>query len=309
MQYRSWLIVPGDSEAKLSKSLGTGADVIVVDLEASVAFPGKAVARQLARKWLMIHRQQIVEQSPMARWVRINSLTSRCWRDDLMAVMPGAPEGIILANAVNAESVRQLAAELYELEEANRLPAGSTRIIPQLGETPLSAMSIGDFINASLPRLAGLAWNAESLATSLSARRSREPKGGWCDAFRYVRAQILLAAYANGIMAIDTAHTNFADDKGLKLAARDTRADGFTGMYAVHPAQIETINAAFAPNEDELDEARRVVAAFEGNLDGGVVEIDRRSIDQRQLKIARRMLGLTSERSEEAARSPILRPA
>jgi citrate lyase subunit beta/citryl-CoA lyase len=312
MPNRSWLIVPGDSEQKLDKALASGADVIVVDLEASVAFPGKDRARRLAAEWLGIHARKVAETRPMARWVRINSLTSRCWRDDLSAAMSGAPDGIILADAANAESVRQLAAELYELEEINRIPAGSTRIIPQLGETPQAAMMIGEFVSSALPRLTGLSWNAQSLAMAISARRTHEPRQGWCDAFRFVRAQVLLAAHAQGIVAIETPHANFADEKGTSLAARDARADGFTGMFAIHPGQIESINAAFAPNAEELDEARRIVAAFEDNIDGGVVEIDRRSIDQRQFKVAKRMLEHSDQRSDamtETPHAPILRPA
>ena len=92
MPYRSWLLVPGDSERKLSKSIATGADVVVVDLADSVSYGAKPRARELAAGWLEAHRQQVLERRT-ARWVRINALNSRLWREDLLAILPAAPEG------------------------------------------------------------------------------------------------------------------------------------------------------------------------------------------------------------------------
>ncbi len=116
MAVRSWLFVPGDSEKKLSKAAATGADVIILDLEDSVAHSNKAQARELTVAWLGAHRAQVTGGKRQGRWVRINALDSRMWRDDLLAVLPGAPDGIMLPKAMGPESVIQLAAELYELE-------------------------------------------------------------------------------------------------------------------------------------------------------------------------------------------------
>ena len=114
MAVRSWLFVPGDSEKKLGKIATTGADVVIVDLEDSVSFENKVRARDMAREWLQAHRQQVTERK-MGRWVRINALDSRMWREDLLAVLPGAPDGIMLPKSAGPESVQQLGAELYEL--------------------------------------------------------------------------------------------------------------------------------------------------------------------------------------------------
>jgi citrate lyase subunit beta/citryl-CoA lyase len=309
MPYRSWLFVPANSETKLAKANATGADVVVVDLDASVPFDAKAQARQMGAEWLRLHRRQVVEQQGRAHWVRINSLDSRQWREDLVAVLPGAPEGIILPRSAGPEAVRQLAAELYELEGSNQVQPGSTKILAFAGETAQSAMSIGSYIDASLPRLAGLAWGAERLASVLGAARSRDAKGGWGDAFRFVRAQTLLTAHACGVMALETIIAPHTDTKALKAAAKEARADGFTGMFANHPAQIAEINAAFAPSEAELEEARRIVAAFEGGVDAGDLTFDRRQIDQPQLKLAKQLLGLAETQNQEARPAPILRPA
>jgi citrate lyase subunit beta / citryl-CoA lyase len=308
MHHRSWLFVPGDSEKKLGKAVSTGADVIVVDLEAGVAPASRPIARRMAAEWLAVHRQRITGGSGMGRWVRINPLDSRLWREDLVAVMAGAPDGIILPRATGPQAVQQLAAELYELEQANQIPTGTTRIIPQVADLPQAAIAIAAYVEASLPRLGGLIWDAESLRDALFARRVRDPRGGWCDAMRHVRAQVLLAAHARGIFALETPHRMLADEKGLKSATRDARADGFTGMAAIHPLQVPVINAAFAPTEEELDEARVLVAAFgSGDGDGG---IDRRGTGQPELRQARRILGLAEDTAQPAQpRAPILRSA
>ena len=295
MRYRSWLYVPGDSERKLGKALTTGADVVVVDLDAAAPGDGKQAARAIAAEWLAAHRHQVLEQAPMARWVRINSLDSRLWRDDLVAVLPCAPEGIILPRAMGPDALRQIAAELYELEQTNRLVAGSTRLMPVVGETARAALTIPSYADAAMPRLAGLAWAAEGLGAAISATRHYDQKASWSEPFRFVRAQTLLTAHACGVMALEAMHGDAADIKGLKLAARAARADGFTGMIANHPAQVAEINAAFTPSDSDLEQARQIVASFDASADEEVTLIDRRRIDLPQLKLAKQILGSGSE--------------
>lgn len=291
MAMRSWLFVPGDSEKKLGKAAATGADVIIVDLEDSVAPANKPRARELARDWLAAHRNQVAERK-FGRWVRINALDSRMWRDDLVAVLPGAPDGIMLPKSAGPESVQALGAELYELEQRSGLATGSVKILPLVSETAAAAISIPAYANAPLPRLAGLTWGGEDLSAAIGASRKYDKDGRWTDAFRFVRAQTLLTAHARGVIAIDTLHADFADTKGLKRIAEEARADGFTGMLAIHPAQVPVINEAFTPTEAELEEARAIVAAFAGSPDAGTLQIDRRMIDRPHLMLAQRMLGI-----------------
>ena len=292
MASRSWLFVPGDSEKKLGKAVGAGADAIIVDLEDSVASENKALARELGCAWLAAHRTQLTQDRRISRWVRINALDSRMWRDDLIAVMPGAPDGVMLPKSAGPESVQQLAAELYELEQKNGIPTGTTRVLPLVSETAAAALTIPSYVGASLPRLAGLTWGAEDLSAAIGATRKRDKDGRWTDAFRFARTQCLLTAHARAVMAIDTLHADFADMKGLKRAAEEARADGFAGMLAIHPAQVEVINQAFTPSEEELAEARAIVEAFAANPSAGALQIDRRMIDRPHLKLAQRVLGI-----------------
>jgi len=292
MPVRSWLFVPGDSEKKLGKAIATGADVLILDLEDSVAHENKAAARAMAGQWLAAHRQQLTDGRRRGRWVRINALDSRQWREDLAAVLPGAPDGIMLPKSAGPESVQQLSAEIYELEGRSGLAPNAVKIMPLVSETPAAALTIASYAGASMPRLAGLTWGAEDLSAAIGATRKRDAEGRWTDAFRLARTQTLLAAHASGVMAIDTLHADFADAKGLKRAAEEARADGFAGMLAIHPAQVEVINQAFTPSEAELAEARAIVDAFKSNPGAGTLQIDRRMIDMPHYKLALRVLGL-----------------
>jgi citrate lyase subunit beta/citryl-CoA lyase len=284
MAMRSWLFVPGDSDSKLAKAPDLGADVLISDLEDAVAPQAKIYARQTAASWLE-------ERAGSAqRWVRINGLDTPMWRDDLAAVMPAAPTGVMLPKAAGPDQVRTLAAELYELEGHHGIPSGSTRILPLVSETPAAALGIPDYAREQVPRLAGLTWGAEDLAAAIGASRKRDAEGRWTDAFRLVRSMVLLAAHARGLPAIDTLHADFRDLAGLERVAGESRADGFAGMLAIHPAQVEVINRAFTPTEAEVGEARAIVAAFAANPDAGVLQVEGRMVDQPHLEQARRLL-------------------
>lgn len=292
MTPRSWLFVPGNSETKLAAAAATGAHAIVVDLEDTVLAHEKPAARNLARQWLEAHRHNVLEGRHMARWVRINAIETGQWQDDLAAVMPGAPDGILLPRAENPEQVRQVAAELYELEQRNRIPNGTTRILPLVSQSPRAALTMGDYADVSMPRLAGLAWTPAPLGAALGATRERDGQGQWTDTFRFVRAQMLLVAHARGIWSIDTFHEDFRDEPATAAAAQAARADGFAGMLAIHPAQVPIINAAFAPTADELAHAQDVVGAFAGNPQAVAVPLGGRMVDRQHLALARQVLGL-----------------
>jgi len=287
MAMRSWLFVPGDSDTKLDKVASYGADVVVVDLEDAVALPAKPRARMLASSWLEAQRRQ---GAGGGRWVRINPLDTPLWREDLAAVMPARPDGILVPKAAGPDQLQVLAAELHGLEQRHDAPTGSTRILPMVGETPAAALGITSYLAATQARLAGLTWGAEDLSAAIGAGRKRDSGGEWSDAFRFVRAQVLLTAHARGVMPIDTLHVDFRDLAALERIAADSHADGFAGMLAIHPEQVPVINAAFTPGEAEIDHARAIVNAFSAHPGAGALELDGRMIDQPHLDQARRLL-------------------
>ena len=285
MAMRSWLFVPGDSQPKLDKAAGLGADVVIVDLEDAVAPPAKPQARLLTNSWLLRHAG-----STFGRWVRINPLDTPLWREDVTAVMPGRPDGIMVPKAAGPEQLQALSGELVVQEQRHGVVPGSTRILPLVSETPAAALGIAAYAGAALPRLAGLTWGAEDLSAAIGAARKRDGEGRWTDTFRFVRSQVLLAAHARGIMAIDTLHAEFRDLDGLGRVALESYADGFTGMLAIHPSQVPVINAAFTPSEVEIAEAQAIVNAFSANPGVGALSLDGRMLDQPHLEQARRLL-------------------
>ena len=288
MPMRSWLFVPGDSEKKLAKVASCGADVVIVDLEDAVAPQTKGVARGLAREWLGQHRG-----GGFRRWVRINALDAALWRDDLAAVIAAAPDGIMVPKAAGPVQLQTLAAVLHELEQSHGIAAGTTKLLPLVSETPAAALRIPAYLDTPLPRLAGLTWGAEDLSAAIGASRKRDAEGRWTDAFRMVRAQVLLAAHACGVAPVDTLHADFRDLAGLERVAKESHADGFAGMLAIHPAQVAVINAAFLPSDEEIAEARRIVAAFAAAPGTGALQLDGRMLDQPHLEQARRLLAGT----------------
>lgn len=283
---RSWLFVPGDSEKKLGKASATGADAIIVDLEDSVAPQNKPAAGALTAEWLLG-----ADRSGQQLWVRINPLDGPYWRDDLGAVLGAAPHGLIVPKAEGPVQLQQFAAELATAEERSGIAVGSTRIVPLVSETAAAAITVPSYHGTDLPRLSGMMWGAEDLSAAIGAARKYEADGHWTDTFRMVRATVLLTAHACGVPAIDTLHADFRDEAGLDRFARAARADGFSGMLAIHPGQVAVINAAFTPSEAELADARAIVAAFAAQPDAGTLSLDGKMLDKPHLELARRMLG------------------
>ena len=282
----SWLIVPATSEAKLARVPELGADAVVLDLARDAEDGEREAARGRARDFLKLQAG-----ARFARWARISPLDTPWWREDLVAVLPGGPDGIVLSRAADARQVQALAAEIYELEQRSGLEHGRVRIVPQVGATAAAALAVSEFAGEVHPRLAGLAWDAGELAAALGARRLRGDGGGWSDPLRRLRADLLLAARARGLMAIDTPHARVRDAAGMRAAAQAARGDGFTGMFALHPAQVPAIAEAFAPTEAELARARAIVALFESHPAAGALPHEGRMVGRSELDEARRVLG------------------
>jgi len=279
---RSFLFVPGDSERKLAKAGDAGADAIIVDLEDSVTAESRPRARELAREYIE-GRDDV--------WLRINPVDTSDALDDLQAVMPAAPSGIVLPKARSADDATRLATKLDELESRFGIAAGHARILPLCTERPRALFSLDSYVGAT-PRLAGLTWGAEDLSAALGARASRDESGNWLPPYELARSLCLFAAAAAEVPAIDTVYTDFRDAEGLASFAARAARDGFTGMLAIHPAQVATINDAFSPSGDEIERAERIVALFRDNPGAGALALDGEMIDKPHLVQARRVIAL-----------------
>jgi citrate lyase subunit beta/citryl-CoA lyase len=281
---RSFLFVPADSEHKMQKAFVSNADALILDLEDSVTASARPEARVLVRENL---------EGRDDTWVRINPLDSEDADLDLEAVMPGAPAGIVLPKPQSAGDAIDLAFRLDELEKANSLEPGSTRVLPLCTERPEALFSLGGYVGAT-ERLAGLSWGAEDLSAAVGATTIRDEKGAWLAPYELARSLCLFAAAAAEVAAIDTVYTDFRDIDGLARYAANARRDGFSGMLAIHPAQIDPINNAFRVQDEEVERAKRIVDLFDANPGAGTLGLDGEMIDRPHLIQARRILDLAA---------------
>ena len=226
---RSLLFVPGDSEKKLAKSISTSADALILDLEDSVSPDRTAIARSMVAEFLKAHsnrKQQL--------WVRINPLQTPLALHDLVAVMAGKPDGIMLPKPLNAKDAQQLDHCLSALEVREGLALGSTRIIPVATEVAGALFDLQSYAGAT-PRLQGLTWGAEDLATAVGATSNRDASGEFTFTYKLARSLCLLASAHAEVQAIDTLSVDFKDMKALAADVQNARREGFSGKLAIHP--------------------------------------------------------------------------
>jgi len=291
---RSLLFAPGDSDKKMTKASGIGADCVILDLEDSVAALRKPTAREMVRDFLRGERPPGV-----AFYVRVNPLDSGLILHDLAAVVPAAPDGIVLPKANGPADLITVAHFIDVLEAEHGLPAGVMRILPVATETAAAVFTLGDYRNG-VPRLSGLTWGAEDLGAAVGASANLDSHKQWTSPYEMVRALCLFGAHAAGVQAIDTVMADFRDTARLEVVCNDARRDGFTGKIAIHPAQVDIINTAFSPSAGELEHARAVLAAFAANPDAGTLQLDGKMIDRPHIVQAERII---AQAEELAARS------
>lgn len=285
MKMRSLLFVPADSEKKLDKARGSAADVLIVDLEDSVAEQRKAVGRELAAEFL----RQPASSPRGSVFVRVNPLSSPHCMADLAAVVGEGLDGVVLPKADGIEDVVRLGHCLDALEARAGLAQGAVRILVVATETAAAMLGIGGYRRAH-PRLAGLTWGAEDLSAALGAASNREADGELSHAYLMARSMCLVGAAAAGVAPIDTLYADFRDEEGLARDCAASRRRGFVGRIAIHPAQVDIINRCYSPSDEDLALAREVVEAFAAQPDAGTVGIGGRMYDRPHLVQAMRTL-------------------
>lgn len=285
---RSWLFAPGDSARKMEKALASSADRIILDLEDSVAPTAKPEARRMVASVL----DGAGEQSDRI-WVRINPLTGGLVDDDLAAIMPARPGGIMLPKSESGADVAALDALLAPLEQAYGIRPGATGVLPLVTETAAALFGTGTYRGA--PRLAAMSWGAEDLADAIGAMSNIGSDGRYRPTYELARSLCLLGAAAARVPAIETIMQDFRDLEGLRTRAEMVRRDGFRGMLAIHPDQVPVINAAFAPGAEEVAEARLIVQLFADNPGAGTIAGPKGMLDRPHLSRAQQVLAQLDE--------------
>ena len=277
MTPRSLLFVPGDRPDRFAKAAASGADCLILDLEDSVTPANKAAARAAVRDELGAPRASV------ARLVRINPLGSPHVAADLQALADYLIDGIVLPKSEGAASIAALDRLLGEHGLAG------VPVLPIATETPAAIFALGSYRDAS-SRLLGLTWGAEDLSAAIGARTARDEAGRLTAPYELARSLALFAAAAAEVAPIETVYPAIRDTDGLAAYAARAARDGFTGMMAIHPAQVAAINAAFTPSDAELARARAIVAAFAAAPGVGALQLDGAMIDAPHLKQAQRLL-------------------
>jgi citrate lyase subunit beta/citryl-CoA lyase len=275
---RSLLFVPGNQPKMLAKAESVAADVVVPDLEDSVPDAEKSNARATTASFLP-------QLAAGGRLVvpRVNSLGTPWFEDDLESVVGAASAatsispcyGISIGKIDSPGDIDEIAVLLTRLERRAGLAVGHVKLVPWI-ETAKAIVHCHSICAASA-RIVAAAFGAEDLTHDLRIERSEDETQ-----LLYARSALCVAARAAGVVALETPHFKLRDAEGLRASSLAARRMGFAGRFAIHPEQIETINACFAPSPAEIEHARRVVAAYEEaekrgrastSLDGEVIDV------------------------------------
>ena len=279
---RSLLFNPGDDERKIAKGFGSAADALILDLEDAVASARKPIAREICVNALR------GRSTSKKVFVRVNALDSGLTLGDLAAVMPGRPDGIVLPKCTGGGDLRLVGEHLASLEAREGIAIGATLLLPVATESGAAIFGLGTY--AGVERLCGLFWGGEDLAADVGSVSNRGEDRRYTTPYQIARSLTLFGAAAAGVQAIDAVFPHFKDLEGLKAEAAEALRDGFTAKVAIHPDQIDIINAAFTPSAADIEWAERVIGAFSGRPDLGAVSIDGLLVDRPNIKAAERLL-------------------
>ncbi len=290
---RSLMFVPGNSERMIQRALGLGEfgqsrlDAAILDLEDGVPADAKDEARRMVASALG-------SPSRPLRLVRIQRALSDAAEADLDAVVQPGLYGIVAPKVRRPEEVEWLAYELAERERRAAVAPGTVRLIASI-ESAAALIEAPRIAKAS-ERLIGLMFGSEDFALDLGLPTKRE---GEAADLLYARSATVVAAASAGKLAFDGIWPDIKDVVGLRADSLRARRLGFSGKTLIHPDHITVVNEVFDPTAEEVEEARRVVRAFdEARVGGhGAVALDGRMIDAPVVDRARRVLRAAGQNS------------
>jgi len=267
---RSMLFVPGDNAAMLSTSFVYRPDSVMFDLEDAVAAREKDSARLMVYQALQHPAYKDIETV-----VRINGVDSPFWQKDLEAAVRGGADIVRLPKTETAADIQSLEQHVAAIEKACGRPVGDTKLMAAIESASgvVNAVSI----STASPRMVAIAMAGFDYLVDMHTRRS----SGWEPELFFARAAVLHAARAAKIDAFDVVYGNVNDDEGFLREVNIAKQLGFNGKSLIHPKQIDLLHKAYAPTEEEVSHARRVLAAAEeARKKGlGVVALDGKMID------------------------------
>jgi citrate lyase subunit beta/citryl-CoA lyase len=273
------MFMPGNNPAMLQNAGIYGADTVIFDLEDAVAISEKDAARQL------VHNAIKRFTFPCEVAIRINHIQTPYGMDDLRVVLAAKPDLIRLPKAESAEDIIIVDEMITKAEEQYGFAPGSIQMMAAI-ETAKGLMKAYDIATAS-PRMVALAIGGEDFIADLKTTRSREGQELFV-----ARSQLLLAARAAGIAAIDSVFSNANDEEGFIAETNMIKKLGFDGKSVINPRQVRIVHEIFTPTEKEVLHAERVLAAYQEAIErkAGVVALDGKMIDTPIVNRAERVL-------------------
>jgi len=281
---RSRLYMPGNNPYLSQNAFLFGADCIILDLEDSVPPAEKFATRILVREIL-----KNVDFADTEKTVRINPISSPYGRADLEEIIPALPDGIFIPKAETADDVRVVDEIVQEIKAKHGIDK-EIYYMPII-ESARGVWNAYEIASAS-PRVVMVAFGAEDFTRDIGAQRTREGREQFV-----ARSMVVLGAKAAGVQASDTVWSDIDDVEGLRASAQEARELGFDGKGAIHPSQVKVINEVFSPTPEEIEYARKVVAAFEEAQKRGsaVVALGRKMIDPPVVARAQRILRMAEK--------------
>ena len=274
---RSWLFVPGHRQKMIDRSPGRGSDALIYDLEDAVP-PNEMEAARIKVGAAL----DAANEGPR-RFVRIHGAGHGAMEADLRAVVRPGLEGLVLPKVDRPEEVLTVDRALTEMESEAGMTPGSVLLAAMIESA--AGLIQAPAIAVSSPRLAALMFGAEDFAVDLGLFSFRQ--GGL---LAYARAAMVVAAASAKLEVVDKVYVDFRDPAGLARETQAAREIGFTGKLLIHPAQIETVHRVFRPTDEEVESARRVVAAFEASPQEGTMAVDGQMVDLPVVKRAQWIL-------------------
>jgi citrate lyase subunit beta/citryl-CoA lyase len=277
---RSLLYVPGNMPSMLQNIPLFQCDAVQIDLEDAVPLAEKDAARILVRRFLDYYKDRNKEVL-----IRINGLDTKWALDDLKTVLPGIPDGIRLPKADSPDIVERLDTLLTEYEEELGLEVGHFKILPSI-ETAQGVIN-AIFTARASSRLIGLAFGAEDYTATMEIERTKTGE----ELFN-ARMNVLWAAKAAGIQALDSIFADVNDMDALRRETELIKKLGFTGKSLVNPRQIDVVHEVFAPKQAEIDYALQVMDAIKRarEMGTGVISLKGKMIDRPVVVRAARVL-------------------
>ncbi|MBF8268150.1 MAG: HpcH HpaI protein [Dehalococcoidia bacterium] len=288
---RSLLFVPGNRRDMLEKAIALPADVLVPDMEDSVPLSEKAAARRVISDAL-----PRLAQGGRRVVVRVNALETGLLEEDMEAAVTPHTYGINVGKVDGAWDVQEVDRVLTRLEARRGLERGRLRLILWI-ESAMAVLNAHPIASASR-RVIAVVFGAEDYTEDMGIERTE----GSTEVY-VPRAMVAMAARAAGVVPLDIVYPNFRDEEGLRRDIQVGRSLGFRGKFAIHPSQLQPINTMFSPLPQEVEDARRVLRAFqEAEAQGrGSTSLDGRMIDIPIAKRARNLVALAEAIAEREA--------